>query len=88
MKYNIEWDRWIKIGHFVLIIVLVVALGVLAVNQGIRFYYASAFLQEPCELCSKLNPHLSDCIHADYYEDKPGCIGSLCLDGFEINLTG
>ena len=85
---SIEMDKLIKIGHFILIIILVASLGTLAVNQGLRFYYASYFLQRPCDLCSDLNPHLSDCIHADYYEDKPGCIGSLCLDGFEINLTG
>ena len=90
MKSKIEMDKLIKIGHFILIIILVASLGTLAVNQGLRFYYASYFLQRPCDLCSDLNPHLSECIHADYYENgiANGCIGEYCLDTNRINMTG
>ena len=88
-SYPMNITKAIQIGHFILIIILVVALGILAMNQGLRFYYASAFLQQPCELCSDLNPHLDNCIHAKYYEDNTsdGCVGEFCLDLSNLSST-
>ena len=42
--------------RFLLYIVLVLGLGLLAINQGIGYFYKSRFLQTPCELCRELNP--------------------------------
>lgn len=43
-------------------IVLVVGLGMLAVNQSLEFYYRAHFLRAPCDLCADLNPGVKDCI--------------------------
>lgn len=45
-------------------IVLVCALGFLALNQFLEFTYNSAFLQKPCGLCADLNPEVKECIDA------------------------
>lgn len=47
-----------------LIIVLVVAFGMLAINQAFAWYYKIQLLVKPCELCLKLNPNLT-------LEEKP-----------------
>lgn len=44
------------------LIVLVVSLGMLAVNQTLEFFYKSEFLRSPCGLCGKLNPEVEQCI--------------------------
>ena len=44
-----------KIGISIVIIILVVGLGVFAVNQTLQYFYRSQFLQDPCGLCKKLN---------------------------------
>jgi len=59
----------------ILIILLVVSLGVFAVNQALLFHYRSTFLQTPCELCEELNPHLSPCFKLAstvYYDPTTG----------------
>jgi hypothetical protein len=43
-------------------ILIVVCLGLLAVNLTLKFVYTSQLLQTPCELCAKLNPQQSDCV--------------------------
>jgi hypothetical protein len=43
-------------------IVLVVAIGMLAVNQTLGFFYKAYFLKQPCDLCAELNPEVEECI--------------------------
>jgi len=45
--------------YIAVIILLVLALGTLAVNQTLGFYYKSQLLQKPCDLCLSLNPNLT-----------------------------
>lgn len=57
MVTNIQKREKIKgIGTFIIIILLVLSLGLIAVNQGLEYFYRSEFLQNPCDLCKKLNP--------------------------------
>jgi hypothetical protein len=44
-----------------LIIIGVVAVGMIAFNQVLGYFYKSEFLQTPCELCVKLNPEWKQC---------------------------
>ena len=46
---------------FAFIIVLVLALGCLAVNQAMGFYYKANLLANPCQECLKYNEHYSSC---------------------------
>ena len=48
-------NNLISFLRFLLYILLVVGLGLIAVNQGIGYFYKSRFLQTPCELCKELN---------------------------------
>jgi len=41
-------------------VVLVVAIGMVAVNQTFEFYYKAEFLRSPCSLCMELNPEVSE----------------------------
>jgi hypothetical protein len=43
------------------IILIVIGLGLFALNQFFAWQYKSAFLQKPCELCIKLNPNFERC---------------------------
>jgi len=45
----------------ILTILIVVAVGMLAINQILGLYYRSQLLLSPCDLCSELNPHLNKC---------------------------
>lgn len=45
-----------------LIIIAVIALGLLAINQGMGFFYKVHFLKSPCDLCGELNPRVQECI--------------------------
>jgi len=47
--------------------ILVIALGITAVNQTLGFYYKAHFLKSPCDLCASLNPEVKECI----YPSKP-----------------
>lgn len=44
-----------------LIVLLIVGIGMFAVNQTLSFYYKSRFLQTPCDLCLDLNKDLKLC---------------------------
>jgi|TARA_Y100000310_G_scaffold64427_1_gene59951 hypothetical protein len=46
-----------------LIIIGVMAVGFLAFNQGMGFFYKVHFLKSPCGLCSELNPEVDICIN-------------------------
>ena len=48
-----------------LIVIGVVALGLLAVNQFLSFMFKADFLNSPCDLCERLNPHLAECFHIE-----------------------
>lgn len=56
------------------IALLVIVLGLIAVNQALYYRYQSVFLQTPCELCVTMNEHLKPCF-SDYstvYTDMQG----------------
>ena len=40
---------------------LIIGMGLLAINQGLGYYYKSELLQRPCELCVSLNPQFKEC---------------------------
>lgn len=56
---NRRLEDWIKIAFW---IAVVVAAGMIAVNQTLGFFYKAEFLKTPCQLCGELNPGVSDCI--------------------------
>lgn len=62
----------------VLIAVLIIAGGLLAVNQFFGWKYKAEFLQKPCGLCASLNPEVKSCIEnmnnprASYPDGKGG----------------
>ena len=56
-----EYEKLKKIGVFIIIILVIVVLGMVAINQTLGFFYKSQFLQEPCALCVSLNPEWSRC---------------------------
>lgn len=51
-----------RILRAVAIILVVVAAGLLVVNQTLGFFYKAAFLATPCQLCGDLNPGVEKCI--------------------------
>jgi hypothetical protein len=44
------------------IVLLIIGLGVFAVNQVLTYYYKTEFLKSPCYLCGELNPEVKICI--------------------------
>lgn len=57
-----DWaERW-NLIKFIGIILLVIAIGVFAVNQILEFRYKAVFLQKPCEVCKNLNSEQAQCI--------------------------
>ena len=53
---NRSLKEWLVLLFWV---ALVVALGMVAVNQTLDFYYKAEFLKAPCKLCLELNPGVS-----------------------------
>lgn len=53
-----------------LIIIGVIALGLLAVNQTLGYFYKAALLKSPCELCLEKNPQLSPCFQENTNKPK------------------
>lgn len=47
-----------RIVVMLLYIVVIIAIGLFALNQGMKFYYNSELLQAPCKLCLELNPEV------------------------------
>ena len=66
-SYNNRILDWLKLAFWIL---LVVALGMLAVNQTLGFFYKAHFLKAPCDLCAELNPGVEQCI-ANLNTGKP-----------------
>lgn len=52
----------INVLRFAFWILLVVGVGLLAVNQFLNFTYKAELLKSPCTLCAELNPGVQDCI--------------------------
>ena len=50
--------EWMKL---VAIMLLIIGLGMFALNQTLSYYYKSEFLQTPCSLCLEINPELEFC---------------------------
>lgn len=48
--------------RFAFWIILIVALGFLLINQGLKFFYGTHLLKAPCDLCIELNPQVKLCI--------------------------
>lgn len=53
---------WIDRLHFLLTILIVVALGFYIVHAFLDYKYKITFLQSPCNLCAELNKNQSACI--------------------------
>ena len=60
MKENHKKITYLKV---ILIVISILALGMLAVNQTLDYFYKTQFLKQPCELCIELNPQLSECFN-------------------------
>ena len=72
--------RWIKIGHFILIIILVISTGLYAINLMLSIGGAYEAVNDPCGVCESIT---------GYKCEKP--IGDMfCMDDdcIKINLTG
>jgi len=54
-----DLEAFLRAGALILI---VIAVGSLAVNQTLGFFYKTAFLATPCQLCGDLNPDVQECI--------------------------
>lgn len=50
------------IGQRAIVILLVVCLGLFALNQFFAWHYKTQFLTSPCILCAELNPDVKNCI--------------------------
>ena len=72
--------RWIKIGHFILIIILVVTSGLYAVNLMLDMGGAYQAVDDPCGLCESITGYKCEKPIGDVF-----CMGDDCI---KINLTG
>lgn len=55
-------DLYFSYAKLLLIILAVVAVGLIAVNQTLEYFYRAEFLKSPCSLCMELNKNQSVCI--------------------------
>lgn len=55
-------EDYINLAKFILIILIVIALGVFIVNQVMSYRYKVVFIKTPCDLCAQLNKNQSKCI--------------------------
>jgi hypothetical protein len=56
---NIDWKLWRpRLIYFL----VVTALGMLAMNQFLSYYYSAQLLRTPCNLCADLNPDMRSCL--------------------------
>lgn len=71
-------NYWLKQS---LLFILVIAIGLLAINQALGFFYKTQFLATPCNLCGQLNPEVDACIkklnspRASFYAGGEGTDG-------------
>ena len=71
--------------YYLITVLLVVSLGMLAVNQAFGWYYNLDLLANPCNQCKKFNPHYESCFedNSRTYLDSEGNEIKI-----KINLTG
>jgi hypothetical protein len=48
----------------IIVMLIIIALGLVVVNQTLSYFYKAKFLQTPCQLCLELNPQYDDCFMA------------------------
>jgi len=53
-----ERNKAFDTAKFILIIIIIVALGLFLVNQFIKFRYYNYVLSDPCQVCKDLNPNI------------------------------
>jgi len=46
----------------IIVILIVVGLGLFALNQTLGYIYKAQFLNSPCDLCRELNPEVDICL--------------------------
>lgn len=74
-------------------ILLVLALGFVALNQGLGFVYKVHFLKAPCDLCAELNPGVQECIdflnqaRPSFYINASAWSDPFTEDKIKINIT-
>lgn len=78
---NTKVDRKLLVN--IAVGLLVIVLGLVAVNQTLGYLYKAQFLKTPCELCKELNPEVEDCfnrrvntyptISGDWVDDLGNC---------------
>jgi hypothetical protein len=56
-----ESEELYNIGKFLIMILIIVALGMFIFNQTFSWYYKAELVTKPCDLCLKLNPENSLC---------------------------
>jgi hypothetical protein len=68
-KLSITSKDTYKILYTLLLIVVVIAIGMFALNQAFSWYYKAELLSNPCDLCLKLNPNLTltQSLKVDFY---------------------
>ena len=72
---------------FAFIIVIVVAIGCLAINQFFGFYYKAELLKNPCTLCKEHNPQYEVCFE-EQSTTRSGVYGEWeNKNKIKINLT-
>lgn len=61
---------------------IVMTLGLIAINQGMGYYYKSELLQAPCTLCLELNPEIDEQCFIKRESITPGTVRT-----WETNLS-
>lgn len=78
------------IGEQIIIALIIIVLGLLAVNQFYEWRYNNEFLQKPCNLCFKYNPELWDqlqtCFPVQVVETHPSFNASW-INQHIVNVT-
>jgi len=75
-----DWDKLIKISHFILIIILVVCAGLYGINLMLNMAGAYQCIDDPCGVCEEITGYK--------YEEGINnlwCEGNDCI---KINLSG
>lgn len=60
------WKEWLLV---LLYIVFFITLGIICLDQGVEFLDKADIINDPCGYCVMQNPHLSNCIQKNPYND-------------------
>jgi hypothetical protein len=82
---NESWQIVYDVLKTILVILLVVVLGVAAVNQILIYKYHAELLQKPCELCANLNKPQTSCI-ADCFNIYTSDPAFKTLPNIQVNI--